>query len=137
MLRSILAVVAGFVVTAVLAISADAVLVRLVPDAFGPGGRTESIPILLVIQAYVAAAAIFGCWLAARLAPHSPMRHALVLGALGLAFNVAGSLAQWDITPAWYHALAWALVMPYAWLGGRLREIQIERAAAPSMAPAA
>lgn len=138
MLRSIAAVVAGFVATAVLALSADAALMRLVPDAFAPGGRTESVPILLIVQAYVAVAAIFGCWLAARLAPHSPMKHALALGALGLLFNIAGTVARWDTAPAWYHVVALALVMPYAWIGGRLREMQLERAGSrPAMAPAA
>jgi hypothetical protein len=53
------------------------------------------------------------------------MAHALVLGALGLAFNVAGTIAMWDTAPAWYHAVALALVMPYAWLGGRIRERQL------------
>lgn len=137
MLRSILAVAVGFIVTGVVAMGANTALVQFVPGAFGPGGRVESVAMLLLLQLCVAGAAILGCWLAARLAPHSPMRHALILGVLGLAFNVAGSLAQRDIAPAWYHVLAWALVMPYAWLGGRLREMQLERAATPSMAPAA
>jgi hypothetical protein len=53
------------------------------------------------------------------------MRHALILGALGLAFNVAGTIQMWDTAPAWYHAVALALVMPTAWLGGHLRERQL------------
>jgi hypothetical protein len=36
-------------------------------------------------------------------------------------------VALWDTAPVWYHVASLALVMPYAWLGGRLREIELER----------
>jgi hypothetical protein len=90
-----------------------------------------------LIQGYVALFAVFGCYVAARLAPNRPMAHALVLGALGLVFNVAGTVARWDHAPAWSHVLAMALVMPYAWLGGRLRERQLARSGHHPHAPAA
>jgi hypothetical protein len=52
------------------------------------------------------------------------MQHALILGALGLVFNIIGSVKMWDTAPAWYHIVAILLVMPAAWLGGRIREKQ-------------
>lgn len=125
--RSIAAVLVGFFFIGGLSFGADAVLRAALPGAFDAAGRAESVAVLLLVQAYVAVAAIAGCWLTARLAPSAPMRHALILGGLGLAFNVAGSIAMWDTAPAWYHVVAIALVMPYAWAGGRLRELQLER----------
>ncbi len=116
--QSILAIVAGFVVIAALAFGTDAVLRATVPQIFSASGRVESVPWLLVMQAYVFLFATFGCWLAARLAPERPMWHATVLGILGLIFNVAGSAAMWEMAPAWYHVVAIAMVMPAAWLGG-------------------
>ena len=95
------------------------------PGVFGPDDRVDSVPWLLIIQLYVFVYAAFGCWLAARMAPNRPMRHALILGALGLAFNIAGTIALWDKMPAWYHIVAIALVMPAAWVGGRIRERQM------------
>lgn len=127
MARSIAAVVAGFLLIAALAFGADALLRQLMPSAYAADGRVESTAVLLLAQAYIAVFAIAGCYLAARLAGRAPMRHALILGALGLAFNVAGSIAMWHTAPAWYHVLAIALVMPYAWVGGRLREIELGR----------
>ena len=127
MLRSIAAIVLGFVLIGALAFGADAVLRSVMPSAFSPSGRVDSVPILLLMQAYVIIFAVTGCYLAARLAPRRPLAHALVLGALGLAFNVAGTIAMWNTAPAWYHVMALALVMPAAWLGGRLRELQLER----------
>jgi lysozyme family protein len=52
------------------------------------------------------------------------MRHALILGAIGVLFSTLGAIAQaqMQLGPAWY---AWALVilaLPCAWLGGRQAE---------------
>ena len=123
--RSVFAVVAGFLLIGACAFGADALVRAALPDAFDAAGRTTSVPVLVLSLAYVGAFAVAGCWLAARLAPWRPMAHAMALGVLGLAFNVAGTIAMWDTAPAWYHVTALALVLPYAWLGGRLRERQL------------
>jgi hypothetical protein len=128
--RSILAIVVGFLLIGALAFGADAVVRSAVPGAFDVAGRTDSVPLLLLSLAYVGIFATAGCYLTARLAPNRPMRHALILGLLGLILNVVGSVQMWDSAPAWYHVVAIAMVMPYAWLGGWLRERQLARAGA-------
>lgn len=128
--RSVIAIVVGFLVIGVLAMGTDALLKSTVPGIFGPDDRVDSVPWLLIIQLYVFAYAVFGCWIAARLAPNKPMRHALILGLLGLLFNIAGTIALWDKMPAWYHIVALALVIPAAWVGGRIRERQVARGGA-------
>lgn len=125
--RSVAAAVVGFLVIGLLAIGTDAIVKASVPGVFGADDRVDSVPWLLIIQLYVFVYAAFGCWLAARMAPNRPMRHALILGVLGLAFNIAGTIALWDKMPAWYHIVALALVMPAAWMGGRIRERQLQR----------
>lgn len=132
MARSILAIVAGFLYIGALSVGADLLVRHLLPGAFGAGGRVDSTAILLLMQGYVGLFAVSGCYLAARLAGRAPMRHALVLGGVGLAFNVAGTVAMWATAPAWYHVLALALVMPYAWLGGWLREREVAAADTPT-----
>ncbi|HVG46347.1 MAG TPA: hypothetical protein VM890_16505 [Longimicrobium sp.] len=126
-LRSIVAIVAGFLFIGALAFGTGAAL-----QAAGvfpaPGEPLTDIGPILLETAFVAVYAIAGCWLAARLAPDRPMRHALILGLLGLAFNVMGAVAAWGQRPVWAVVLNLALVMPYAWIGGRLREQQLERA---------
>ena len=126
MKRSAVAIAAGFVTIFVLAMGTDVALRALLPGRFGPDGRVDDVALLLTLL-YVFAFAAFGCWLTARLAPDRPMRHALILGALGLAFNVAGTIAMWDTAPAWYHLVALGLVMPAAWVGGTIRERQLAR----------
>src|SRR5688572_503096 len=120
-MRSAIAILVGFVYIGALSFGADALLRSEFPSVFAPaGGRVDSTPVLLFIVAYVALFAISGCYLTARLAPNRPMRHALILGALGLLFNIAGTAAMWDTAPVWFHLVSLLLVMPYAYLGGRL-----------------
>lgn len=131
MLRSILAIVVGFVVIGVLAFGTDALVHAMMPGAFDAALRTDNVPILVGTIVYVTIYAIAGSYLTALLAPSRPMRHAMILGVLGLLFNIAGTYAGWAKAPAWYHITALLLVLPSAWIGGWLRERQLASAAAP------
>lgn len=132
MLRSVLAIVAGFVLIGALTFATTAALQAA--GVMPPQGQPLADPALLVLSlAYVAVYAIAGCYLAAWLAPSRPMRHALILGVLGLAFNVVTGLGMRGQVPDWYIAAGIVLTMPYAWIGGRLREGQAARRA-PSLA---
>jgi hypothetical protein len=124
--RSILAIVAGFMFIGALAGVTGTTLqtAGIFPAA---GEPVTDIALVLLETAYVAIFAIAGCWLAALIAPSRPMRHALILGLLGLAFNVMGAVATWGQRPVWSVLVNLALTMLYAWVGGRLREMQIER----------
>lgn len=121
-MRSVLAVAAGFVIIFVLAIGTDLLVRFALPGAFDALGRTESAPVLLFTLGYLFVFGTAGCYLAARWAPHSPVRHALALGLAGLLFSTVGTVVLWASAPPWYHVAALTLVMPAAWLGGRIRE---------------
>ena len=133
MMRSIWAVVAGFVLIGALSSGATAIMRAMSPALFDAGGGTRNVIILCLMTAYVGVFAIVGCYVSARLAPRHPMRHALILGALGLAFSLFTAAKMWDAAPAWYHIINLFLVMPYAWFGGRLRENEIGAVTSPSM----
>ena len=51
---------------------------------------------------------------------------ALILGVLGLIFNLAAATGTWPLFPHWYTVVSLILVMPFAWPGGRIREGQLE-----------
>ena len=129
MLRSIVAIVVGFLFIGALAFGTDYLVRSGVPGVYDAAGRMESVPWLLITLAYVFVFATAGCWLAAYIAGRQPMKHALILGVLGLVFNIAGTASMWNTAPAWYHIVALLLVMPAAWLGGRIRERQLARRA--------
>jgi hypothetical protein len=136
MARSILAVVVGFLVIGALSFGTDFLVLKAFPDAFDRT-HTSHAGILLLMFTYVAVYATFGCWLAARLAPSRPLRHALALGVLGMMFTTAGTIARWDDAPAWFHVAMLTTVMLWAWLGGTIRERQLAGARTPSRAVAA
>ena len=77
----------------------------------------------LVATAYRVVFSIFGCYLAARVAPDHPMRHALALGVVGVVLSLAGALATWNanLGPQWYALGLVVVSLPCAWVGGRLR----------------
>ena len=81
-LKSIGAVLAGFVAVFVLSLGTDVVLHAT--GVFPPWDQRMSDGLFLLATAYRTVYCIAGSYIAARLAPNRPMEHALVLGVLGL-----------------------------------------------------
>jgi uncharacterized membrane protein len=128
--RSILAIVVGFVLTGALNIGTNAVFAAVAPDLVPrPGTPTTNTGVLLVICAYVALFGILGCYVTARLAPSHPMRHALIMGGLALAMSIRVTISAWNDAPAWFNVYNLLAVMPYAFIGGRIREAELARGA--------
>lgn len=133
--RSALAIVVGFVLIGALSVGTDLLVMRAMPGSFDGAGQTTDPRVLALILAYVGVYATFGCYVAARLAPSRPMLHAIVLGLLGLAMNVAVSISTWGTHPTWFVLVGLATTMLWAWLGGRLRERELGRGrATPALA---
>jgi hypothetical protein len=57
------------------------------------------------------------------------MQHALVGGVVGLAVSILGAAVTWNKGPAfgphWYPLALVVLALPQAWVGGKLRVIQL------------
>jgi hypothetical protein len=80
-------------------------------------------PVLnLLALSYRIAYTVVGGYIAARLAPHTPLRHAFVLGVIGLLFGVIGVIATsgLDLGPRWYPIAIAVTALPCPWLGGFL-----------------
>lgn len=134
-LRSFVAVFVGFVAVVVLSLGTDQVLHVL--QVYPPWGQPMHDPVLnLLALAYRCVYAVLGSFIAARLAPRAPMRHALVLGVIGLVLSVIGAVAALsmaDLGPAWYPIALVLTTLPCAWLGGDLHRRMAERRAAHGM----
>jgi hypothetical protein len=118
-LRSVGAVAAGLF--GIFAITTATDLIMHATGIFPPASAPPmSNPLFLFAFAYRFVYDVAGSWLTARLAPTRPMRHALVLGAIGLVLSIAGAIAMWDAGPAWYPLGLAASALPCAWLGARL-----------------
>jgi hypothetical protein len=120
-LRSVGAVAAGLVAIFAVTTAVDAVLHAT--GVFPPlGAPPMSHALFALAFAYRFVIDVAGCWLTARLAPRRPRRHALVLGGIGLVLSIAGAVAMWDASRAWYPIALAASSLPCGWLGGRLAE---------------
>ena len=121
LLRSAAAVFLGFVSVVVLSLGTDQVLHVL--QIYPPWGQPMYNPWLnLLALSYRSVYTVLGGYIAARLAPQNPVRHALVLGIIGTVVGTAGAIATipMHLGPSWY-PIALALTgLPLTWLGGVL-----------------
>src|SRR5881628_928924 len=121
-LRSVGAVLAGFIAIFVLSTVTDVVL--HVTGVFPPWGQPMSDGLFLLATAYRVVFSIAGCYIAARLAPDRPMWHALALGVVGIVVSGVATVVTWNKGPAfgphWYPIALVLVSIPCAWAGGRL-----------------
>lgn len=122
LLKSIGAVFAGLLVNVIFGLGTDQIFHRL--NVYPPWGvpMTETGDNLLALS-YRCIYGVAGAYATAWLAPYAPMRHALILGGIGVAISLAGAIAaiQMNLGPAWYPILLVLVTMPCAWLGGFLQ----------------
>jgi hypothetical protein len=120
-LRSILAVVAGFVLIGLLGFVMDTLLQQA--GVFPETGivKFEDWQSALALS-YHLLFTLAGAYLTAWLAPDRPVAHAIALGIAGILFSILGLIAivSGDLSPVWY---GWALILlsvPVTWAGGKL-----------------
>lgn len=123
---------AGFLTIAVLDNVIDFILHST--GVYPPLGQPMADGLFLLALAYRAVDSILGCFLAATLAPSRPLRHALILGGIGVVLSGLGVLATIgagpEFGPTWYPLSLMAIALPCAYVGGRLAEARRQEAAA-------
>jgi hypothetical protein len=122
-LKSIGAVLAGLIFIFATHSGVDLILESL--GIFTPATQRFETPWMLVTaMIYRTVLSIAGCFVTGILAPSRPLRHALVLGFIGLALCTAAAvvLIPADISPAWYPVALAVVTVPCAWIGGMLAE---------------
>ena len=105
---------------AIFAITTVTDIVLHATGIFPPWGQPMSSALFLVALAYRIVYGVLGCYIAARLAPDRPMRHAVALGVVGVVLSTAGAVAMWEAGPAWYSLAVIGISIPCAWVGGKL-----------------
>ena len=126
--RSALALFVGFLFIVVSSLAVDQLFHSL--GVYPPWGEPMYDPGLnLLALAYRSVFAVIGCYLAARLAPHSPMRHAMILGVIGVVLSTAGAIGMMgrNAGPSWYPIALVLTTLPLAWLGGAIQRRQVGR----------
>lgn len=129
LLRSTAALLLGFLAILILSLGTDQLLHTL--RVYPPWGEPMREPgLYLLALTYRSVYGIVGSYIAAKFAPHSPMRHALALGFVGLALSGVGAIiaiAMVDEGSTWYPVALALIALPCAWLGGVLHRIRRER----------
>jgi hypothetical protein len=123
--RSIIAVLAGMLVVVILSLGTD--LALHAAGIFPALGQRMSDALLVLATAYRTVYAVAGGYVTARMAPDRPMQHALVGGLVGVALAALGAIVTWNraLGPHWYPLALIVTAMPTAWLGGKLRLMQL------------
>ena len=119
--RSVLAIIIALVANVALSLGADQFF--HIVEVYQPWGvpMVEAGDNLLALSYRVVFGVLSG-YIAARLAPYAPMRHAIILGVVGVILSLLGLFAatQADLGPIWYPALLVIVALPCAWVGGKL-----------------
>lgn len=120
-LKSIGAVLAGFVTVAVLSVGTDSALVAMGVFPAADQGVYDN-GLLALALAYRTVYTVLGGWVTAKLAPQKSRLHVLILAGLGTLGGVGGVVAAttMPLSPLWYPVALAVLAFPSVWWGGRL-----------------
>jgi hypothetical protein len=119
-LKSILAVLAGFLTVVILSVATDAILEGA--GIFPPPDQGLFISWMLILAfGYRTLYNIVGGYITAAIAPASPVRHAIILGCAGTVAGAVGVVVGWDLSEHWYPIALAVEAIPTCWLGGKLK----------------
>lgn len=119
-LKSIGAVLAGFMTVVLLSVATDYMLESL--GIFPPSGEGLFITWMLILAfAYRFLYTVAGGYVTAVLAPTMPMRHVTILGIIGTVAGTVGVFVGWNLSDHWYPIALAVTAFPSTWLGGILR----------------
>jgi hypothetical protein len=129
--RSIVAVLAGLIATIIVTTLVDVILHVL--KVFPPMNVPIDDRLSLIATSYRIVISIAGACLTAWLAPEKPMKHAMILGIVGVALGTLGVVASWGkgLGPAWYPIALALLAVPQCWAGGKFMEALVRLAKRP------
>ncbi len=123
---SVGAVVAGFATTFALSTAIDAGLHAT--GVYPPVGVRMPDALFVLALVYRGLATIAGGWVTARLAPSSPMKHAVFLAVVGILAGLGGvgvSLAHPELGPLWYPVVLVVTSVPCIFVGAWWRVRQL------------
>jgi hypothetical protein len=121
-IKSILAVVTGFLTVAVLSTVTDSILENtgIFPSAQYQMENGSPVWLLMTALFYRSAFAVLGGFVTAKIAPSNPKKHVMILAILGTIGGIAGIFAGWQYGNHWYPFALAVTAFPLVWLGGKL-----------------
>lgn len=121
MIRSILAVIAGYATWTVIFLGGNQLLFALFKNRYRDDMSTDDGMVLLAALALSLLASIVAGWVTVAIAKAKPVPHTLALGVALLATGIPVQMSYWDSIPLWYNLCFLGLLLPASVLGGKLR----------------
>lgn len=122
-LKSIGAVLGGFLIVVILSVATDTVLEKT--GIFPPPTEGLFVTWMLVLAfVYRTVYTILGGYATATLAPANPTKHVTILGVIGTIMGCIGiyvGTVQYQLSPMWYPIALAVAAFPSVWLGGKLK----------------
>lgn len=118
--RTVLAVLAGAAVWAVLWIAGTTGLAAMFPEQTRPDEPLTNVGIMIALILYSVILSVLAGWSAGRLSADAAVRNATILAVIQLALGISFQASAWDLFPVWYHLVFLALIVPATVYGGRL-----------------
>lgn len=119
--RTIIAVLAGAAVWAVLWIGGTQAATAAFPNLFAAGQPVRHAGALIGLIVYSLPLSVLAGYVTAAVAAQDRMRAVWILAILQLALGVFAEMSAWNLMPVWYHLVFLALVVPATVYGGALR----------------
>lgn len=121
MLRSVLSIIAGASVWAVLWVLSNVGLANAAPEQIREGFPVDSPGVLLTLLLLSVMFSVIAGFITAAVADRKEISHVLALGALQLSLGIYFQTQAWDLMPLWYHLTFLALLIPGNVAGGWFR----------------
>lgn len=121
-LKSVLAILAGFLTVAVLSTVTDLILegTGVFPSAEDQLKYGSSTGLLMTALFYRSIYTILGGFVTAKLAPQHKMKHVKILAGIGLVGGILGVIAGWQYGNHWYPIALAITAIPLVLIGGKV-----------------
>jgi len=122
--KSVWAVIAGLLVIIIVTTVVDFLLHAA--HVYPSGNQPINDALAALATAYRVIISVAGAYLTASLAPDHPVRHAMILGCVGVVLGLVGVVATWNLGlgPRWYPIALVVLAIPECWAGAKVCEMR-------------
>lgn len=123
-LKSIGAVLAGFLTVFILSTMTDFILEKtgIFPSPEYQMENGSPVWLLLTALIYRSIYAILGGYVTAKLSPTNPMSKVKILAILGTIGGIIGVIVGWQFGNQWYPIALAVTAYPLIWFGGKLKK---------------
>ena len=119
--RTIIAVVAGAAVWAVLWVGGTQAAAAAFPNLLAPRQPVTHTGALMGLIVYSLPLSVLAGYVTAAAAVGDRMRAVWILAILQLALGLSVEMSSWNLAPVWYHLVFLVLIVPATVFGGALR----------------